>query len=132
MKSEGKSGTVAESWRRKSGAGGALNKRHCQAASGAFSAFNQGCFCSRSFSCWNPLRTFTQSEHGCLPLNVLETAVPRESWRVKSAIIRPHATVCSASQCPPLIAKMAARHAMKPVTLRTLLIPLRRYMHNLG
>ena len=76
--------------------------------SGAFS----GCC-----SCCFPAVMRLQRSHGCAPSRVVCTAVVKESARVRSMIIRVHATDCSNAQCPPMFASNA-RITMRRLALR--------------
>jgi len=124
MKSAWKVGMKGWSCRGAVGALGAVTQRNCQTASGIFSVLSQGTLSWRCCSWCNPWRTFRQSEQGYLPLKVLAMAVPTESWREKTAIMRPQAMDCNASQWPPRVATMATKHSPQPIVrMRRFIVP---------
>ena len=94
---------------------GAVIQLNCQTASGIFSVLSHGSLSWRSLSWCSPLRTWRHMEQGYFPLKVFAMAVPTESWREKSAIMRPQAMDCNANQCPPRVANMATRHRPQPI-----------------
>ena len=75
------------------------SKRSIFAVSGAFSGRFSFCF---------PSAMRLHSEHGCAPSKVACTARANDSSRVRSTIIRVHATDCSNAQCPPMLASRAS------------------------